>query len=515
MNRDADAAAAVLVLPARREGGRRDDRRRPRVAAARPASSTGTIVRQPRRLQRRRLGVRPAAPRTSTRARDLRRRRRGVRGAGLRDRAPRQHQLRGLDAERRSTASTTTSSPTSRATYPEPVRRRPPTARTASRGATGRRSRRSSSTNGIRLDTNYYYWPAAWVQDRPGYFTGSGMPMRFADLDGSLIDVYQAATQMTDESGIDVRHAHQHAARQRHRRARLLRRRHHEHAHRHPPTTRGSRPSSTPRMARGVPVVSARQMLTWLDGRNGSSFEDLAWNAGTLTFSIGVGAPAPTASRRCCRRDGRKRRPPVAEPRRRTRHRHTADDQGHRVRGLRRDRRRYTATYDVDTTPPTITSVAAVPDGRRHRNGHLDDRRAGDLGSTTARRPARSTLNVDRSRRSSTSHTVRAHRARPEHHVPLPGLVHGRREQHSDVAGPAGRAGHLHDADRRRDRHDRGRLRRRHDRSDHLRGRDVGRRGHPRADGRRRVRRHQPARPAGRARPGPAGRRRDRRRRPA
>ena len=32
-------------------------------------------------------------------------------------------------------------------------------------------------------------------------FTGSGMPMRFADLDGSLIDVYQAATQMTDESG--------------------------------------------------------------------------------------------------------------------------------------------------------------------------------------------------------------------------------------------------------------------------------------------------------------------------
>ena len=32
-------------------------------------------------------------------------------------------------------------------------------------------------------------------------FTGSGMPMRFADLDGSLIDVYQAATQMNDESG--------------------------------------------------------------------------------------------------------------------------------------------------------------------------------------------------------------------------------------------------------------------------------------------------------------------------
>ena len=55
--------------------------------------------------------------------------------------------------------------------------------------------------NGIRLDTNYYYWPPGWIQDRPGMFTGSGMPMRFADLDGSMIDVYQAATQMTDESG--------------------------------------------------------------------------------------------------------------------------------------------------------------------------------------------------------------------------------------------------------------------------------------------------------------------------
>ena len=41
------------------------------------------------------------------------------------------------------------------------------------------------------------------MQDRPGLFTGSGMPMRFADVDGTMIDVYQAATQMTDESGTD------------------------------------------------------------------------------------------------------------------------------------------------------------------------------------------------------------------------------------------------------------------------------------------------------------------------
>ncbi len=53
--------------------------------------------------------------------------------------------------------------------------------------------------NGIRLDTNYYYYPHTWVNNVPGLFTGSGMPMRFSDLDGSIIDVYQATTQMTDE----------------------------------------------------------------------------------------------------------------------------------------------------------------------------------------------------------------------------------------------------------------------------------------------------------------------------
>jgi hypothetical protein len=52
---------------------------------------------------------------------------------------------------------------------------------------------------GIRIDTNYYYWPVQWHMNRPGMFTGSGMPMRFADLDGTIIDVYQATTQMTDE----------------------------------------------------------------------------------------------------------------------------------------------------------------------------------------------------------------------------------------------------------------------------------------------------------------------------
>jgi hypothetical protein len=141
----------------------------------------------------------------------------------------------------------------------------------------------------IRFDTNYYYWPPAWVQDRPGFFTGSGMPMRFADLDGTRIDVYQAATQMTDESnqtfpftidtlldnalgtagyyGVMTANMHTDSA---------------SHA--------GSDAIVASAQTRGVPIVTARQMLTWLDGRNGSSFGSIAWSGNTLTFTVTAAA---------------------------------------------------------------------------------------------------------------------------------------------------------------------------------------------------------------------------------
>ena len=44
--------------------------------------------------------------------------------------------------------------------------------------------------------------------------------------------------------------------------------------------------------ARGVPVVSAVQMLDWLDGRNDSSFGDLSYDGSQLRFSVAPGAGA-------------------------------------------------------------------------------------------------------------------------------------------------------------------------------------------------------------------------------
>ncbi len=53
---------------------------------------------------------------------------------------------------------------------------------------------------GMRLDMNYYNWPPDWIQDRPGYMTGSAMPMRFSDENGRMLDVFQQETHLVNET---------------------------------------------------------------------------------------------------------------------------------------------------------------------------------------------------------------------------------------------------------------------------------------------------------------------------
>lgn len=143
---------------------------------------------------------------------------------------------------------------------------------------------------GMRLDANYYYWPDVWVQNRPGMFTGSGLPMRFADLDGTMIDVYQLPTQMTDESGIGVADFCN---------ALLDKALGPEgyygtfNANMHTDTGAthvGSNAIVTAALARQVPVISAKQLLTWIDGRNNSSFSNITWNSNLLTFTVTAAA---------------------------------------------------------------------------------------------------------------------------------------------------------------------------------------------------------------------------------
>ena len=149
----------------------------------------------------------------------------------------------------------------------------------------------TEAANGIRLDTNYYYWPGSWVADRPGFMTGSGMPMRFSAKTGGLLDIYQAATQMTDESDqsypftvnslLDAALGPQGSYG-----AFTV------NMHTDSPTTFDSDQVLASAQSRGVPLVSARQLLTWLDGRNGSSYSGITYAANTLSFTVNVGTGA-------------------------------------------------------------------------------------------------------------------------------------------------------------------------------------------------------------------------------
>ena len=152
-----------------------------------------------------------------------------------------------------------------------------------------------SAAHGIRLDVNYYYWPNDWHQNAVGSFTGSANPMRFAKLDGTMIDVYQVSTPMQDEGHyppvtpypafcdalLDLAIGPQgHYG--------VFATNMHFDNHDHP----GANAITRSAQARGIPVVSAKQMLTWLDGRNGSEFNEIAWADNVLTFGISVGEGA-------------------------------------------------------------------------------------------------------------------------------------------------------------------------------------------------------------------------------
>ena len=146
--------------------------------------------------------------------------------------------------------------------------------------------------HGIRMDANYYHFPQAWIGNKPGFINGGGFPMRFADLDGSLVDIYQENTNMNDEAGqvypdtvnalldnavgslgyygafgVNIHNDNQAPQ----------------------PDDEAIVVSA---QARGVPLISYKQLLTWTDGRNASTIRGLNWNAGTFTFVTTLGAGA-------------------------------------------------------------------------------------------------------------------------------------------------------------------------------------------------------------------------------
>ena len=144
-------------------------------------------------------------------------------------------------------------------------------------------------SHGMRFSLDYYYWPPSWINGRPGLFTGSGMPMRFADTDGSMIDIYQGVSQLVNENGInyavDINTLVDNAIG-----APGYYGMFGTHDDYTDPTY--SDVSIAQAKAKNVPVISVKQALTWLDGRNNSSFGNLVWSNDQLTFSITARANA-------------------------------------------------------------------------------------------------------------------------------------------------------------------------------------------------------------------------------
>ncbi|MBL7740015.1 MAG: Ig-like domain-containing protein, partial [Chitinophagaceae bacterium] len=138
-------------------------------------------------------------------------------------------------------------------------------------------------SRGIRFSLDYYYWPSTWVSGRPGLFTGSGMPMRFADTDGTMLDIFQGVSQLVNENGVNytlsVNTLLDNA---------LGTQGYYgifgSHDDYTDPTFSDAMIASA--KARNVPVITARQALTWLDSRSQSYFSNITWSNNQLSFTI-------------------------------------------------------------------------------------------------------------------------------------------------------------------------------------------------------------------------------------
>ena len=145
---------------------------------------------------------------------------------------------------------------------------------------------------GIRIDANYYHYPQSWIGTKPGFMTGGGFPMRFADVDGSTIDVYQQNTNMNDEAGqaypATVNTLLDNATGPNGFYGAFGTNIHNDNLA--PNASAEAIVASA--QARDVPVISYKQLLTWTDGRNSSTIRGMSWSGNQFTFVTTVGSGA-------------------------------------------------------------------------------------------------------------------------------------------------------------------------------------------------------------------------------
>lgn len=135
---------------------------------------------------------------------------------------------------------------------------------------------------GIRLDMNYYNWPPAWIAQRPGYMTGSALPMRFSTDDGKLINVFQQETHLVNETWKNSPQAIDAliSAAQDDRGYYGVLGTHFDFS------DEFDRQLMNAATRFGIPMISARQLLDFTDGRNASTISSIESEAGEARFSV-------------------------------------------------------------------------------------------------------------------------------------------------------------------------------------------------------------------------------------
>ena len=273
----------------------------------------------------------------------------------------------------------------------------------------------------MRLDVTYYYWPSAWIKNRPGFMTGSGIPMRFADTNGAATNVYQSATVMTDESGQSypstVNTLLDNALGAQGYYGAFT-----ANFHTDSDTTVENDRAMASAAARNVPIVSARQMLTWLDGRNASTFTKRRLQRRHAELRRDGGNGRDRADRHAP--DGVRGRPAVlAHAQRQPGDLHHPDDQGARVRVLHgRLGHLHRALRDGGRRQPGDHGAQRRDHGGGHAGVTLGHQSTGDDGDQLEQGHRRARPEA-RHRRSRPQAPARASAARGRRHVPLPGAL--------------------------------------------------------------------------------------------
>ena len=152
---------------------------------------------------------------------------------------------------------------------------------------------------GLGFDCNYYQFGGNkvypnWIGD-VGHFTGSGIPMKFADASGRILNVYQSNTQLPDETWLEENIESKSKT--------LIDRSLDEenyayiNANYHTWYWGECREPGLRVLdycnSRGVPIWTAEKVYEFLKMKDQASFSDIEWSENTLTFNLSSGIPNP------------------------------------------------------------------------------------------------------------------------------------------------------------------------------------------------------------------------------